>query len=391
MEAFKLKQKSGLTKGVLYLMAITSCLVVANNYYNQPLLGDISREFAVSESMANKVATATIFGYAVGLFLLVPLGDSFRKKKLIIYDFAVIIASLLLFAFATNIYILLIAGFMIGLSSVVPQMLVPLTAQLSVPEERSKNIGIVMTGLLIGILGSRVVSGLLGEYMGWRNVFLLAAGMMFVIWILNALLLPDVNPTFKGTYRALMRSVLTLARKRVDLQKAVVRGGLSLASFQIFWTTLVFHLERPPFSAGSDVAGLLGIVGIGGALAAGYVGRIADRVNKKNLLVASTLLMIMGWICFGVWGLSYIGLIIGIFIFDVGLQAIHITNQSIIFAKDVDATNRVNTVYMTGYFLGGTVGAYVAGHAWNLYGWNGVVSVGLLTVLILLGFLFSRL
>lgn len=381
-------KEQALSKSVLYLMAFTACMVVANNYYNQPLLGDIAREFNISEAMANKVATLTILGYALGLFVLVPLGDKFPKKKLIVYDFVIIVASLLLFAAAPNIYILLFASFMIGLSSVVPQMLVPLAAQLSAPGERSKNIAIVMTGLLTGILASRAISGVVSEQIGWRGMFYIGAGLMVVFWLLNARFLPDVKPTFQGSYRALMQSVFVLLRKRTDLQKAAIRGGLSLAAFQVFWTTLVFHLERPPFYAGSDIAGLLGIVGIGGALTAAYVGRIVDRMNKKHLLIISTLLMLLSWLCFGVWGLTYAGLIIGIFILDVGLQAIHITNQSIIFSKDTDATNRVNTVYMTCYFLGGSLGAYLAGKAWSLYAWNGIVGTGTLFTVLLLAFLF---
>ncbi len=377
-----------MSRGVLYLMAITACMVVANNYYNQPLLGDIAREFKISESLANKVATLTILGYAVGLFLLVPLGDKFRKKKLIVYDFAVIIASLLVFGFSTHIYTMLAASFMIGLSSVVPQMLVPLAAQLSLPEERSKNIGIVMTGLLTGILASRAISGVMGEYFGWRIMFYVAAGLMLLIALLNVFFLPDVLPTFKGSYKALMRSLVKLIRKRPDLRSASLRGGLSLASFQVFWTTLIFHLERPPFEAGSDVAGLLGLVGISGALAAAYVGRVVDRMNKKTLLIISTLLMLLAWFFFGVWGLSYVGIIIGIFVLDVGLQAIHITNQSIIFSRDTHATNRVNTVYMTAYFLGGSLGAYVAGKLWEYYAWGGVVVSGAFFVCLLLLFLF---
>ncbi len=148
----KIYKQPKLTKGVLWLMTVSSCLVVANNYYNQPLLGDIAKEFGVSEAIANRVATATLFGYASGLFLLVPLGDMFQKKRLIIGDFILIILSLLAFTFSPNIIVMAVSGFFIGLSSVVPQMFVPLVAQLSDPKERSRNVGIVMSGLLVGIL-----------------------------------------------------------------------------------------------------------------------------------------------------------------------------------------------------------------------------------------------
>lgn len=380
----KIYKQPKLTKGVLWLMTVSSCLVVANNYYNQPLLGDIAKEFGVSEAIANRVATATLFGYASGLFLLVPLGDMFHKKRLIIGDFILIILSLLAFTFSPNIIVMAVSGFFIGLSSVVPQMFVPLVAQLSDPKERSRNVGIVMSGLLVGILGSRVFSGLVGNSIGWRSVFYIAAAMMVLLWLLIIFYLPDIKPTFFGTYKGLMKSIVVLIKKRTDLRIAALRGALSLASFQAFWTTLTFYLERPPFTAGSNVAGLLGIVGIGGAISASYVGRIADRTDKNIIITVSTILMIAAWVLFGFTAIGYIGLIVGIFILDVGLQSIHVTNQSIIFSRDEDATNRLNTVYMTCYFIGGSIGAYIGGVTWGYFGWLGTVFSGIIFVVLLL-------
>lgn len=365
-------------------MSVGACLVVANNYYNQPLLGDIAREFGVSEAEANRVATATLLGYASGLFLLVPLGDMLRKKKLIIADFALIIISLICFVFSPNIQTMIVSGFFIGLSSVVPQMFVPLTAQLSSPEERSKNVAFVMSGLLIGILGSRVFSGLVGHHFGWQSIYFIAIGIMLVLWIFIIILLPDTKSTFKGTYAKLLKSMIVLIKQRPDLRIAAIRGALSLASFQAFWTTLPFFLEQPPFNAGSDVAGVLGLAGIGGALAALYVGGIADKINKSILIIVSASLMMLAWIFFGIWGTTYAALIIGIFVLDVGLQSIHITNQSIIFARDTDAVNRLNTVYMTCYFIGGSIGAYIGGWAWSSFGWEGVFVFGGTLIVLLL-------
>lgn len=378
-------EQAPLTSSLLWLMTIGACLVVANNYYNQPLLGDIAREFDVTEAVANRVATITIFGYAMGLMLLVPLGDKFDKKWLIGIDFIFIIGSLISFGLSTSITMLMISGFVIGFSSVVPQMFVPLVAQLSKAEDRNKNIGIVMGGLLIGILGSRTISGILNQYLdSWRDVYFIAAGAMFVLWLFILAILPRITPTFFGRYRELWQSILVLIKERPDLRIAALRGGLSLASFQAFWTTLTFFLERPPYEAGSDVAGLLGLVGIGGALSASYVGKIAGRVSNNRLIVLSTVLMIVGWGFFGFWGFSYAGLIIGIFILDVGLQSLHVTNQTIIFSKNPEATNRLNTIYMTSYFVSGSIGAFLGGKAWESYGWNGVVLTGAIFVVALL-------
>lgn len=377
-------QETKLTQSTLWLMTIGAGLVVANNYYNQPLLGKIARELNVSEATANNVAMITQIGYAAGLFLLVPLGDMFRKRKIIIIDFVLIIASLIAFALSKNITTMIIASFFIGLSSVVPQMFVPLAAQLSKPKEKGKNVGMVMTGLLIGILASRIFSGIVGEYLGWREVYYIAAGIIFVLWILIFFLLPDIKPTFKGSYWALMKSISHYIKTVPSLRLAAVRGALALGSFLAFWTTLTFHLERPPFFAGSDIAGELGAVGIGGAMAAAMVGRIADRVNKNTLITCATILMIVSWAVLGIWGFTYAGLIVGIFVLDVGLQSIHVSNQTIVFSTNPDATNRLNTVYMTSYFIGGSFGTFAGGKAWEYMGWNGVVLTGGVFVVILL-------
>lgn len=384
-------QQSKLTKSTLWLMTIGAGLVVANNYYNQPLLGKIARELSVSESTANNVAMITQIGYAAGLFLLVPLGDMFRKRKIIILDFVLIIASLIAFALSENITTMIIASFFIGLSSVVPQMFVPLAAQLSDPKEKGKNVGMVMTGLLIGILASRIFSGVLGEYLGWRQVYYIAAGIIFILWILIFFLLPDIKPTFKGSYWGLMKSISHYIKTVPSLRLASIRGALALGSFLAFWTTLTFHLERPPFFAGSDIAGELGAVGIGGALAASMVGRIADRVNKNTLIMCAAVLMIVSWAVLGIWGFTYAGLIVGIFVLDVGLQSIHVSNQTIVFSTNPDATNRLNTVYMTSYFIGGSFGTFAGGKAWEYMGWNGVVLTGgtFVVILLLIHLIFS--
>lgn len=385
-------RQTKLTKTTLWLMTIGAGLVVANNYYNQPLLGKIARELNISEASANNVAMVTQVGYAAGLFLLVPLGDMFRKRKIIIIDFILIIASLLAFAFSQNITTMIVASFFIGLSSVVPQMFVPLAAQLSDSKEKGKNVGMVMTGLLIGILASRIFSGVLGEYLGWREVYYIAAGIIFILWVLIFFLLPDIKPTFTGSYWGLMKSIAHYIKAVPSLRLASIRGALALGSFLAFWTTLTFHLERPPFFAGSDIAGELGAVGIGGALAAAMVGRIADRVNKNTLITCAAILMILSWGVFGIWGFTYAGLIVGIFVLDVGLQSIHVSNQTIVFSTNPDATNRLNTVYMTSYFIGGSFGTFVGGKAWGYMGWNGVVLTGgiFVVVLLLVHLIFSR-
>ncbi|MDR3057466.1 MAG: MFS transporter, partial [Prevotella sp.] len=278
------ENKQYLSKGTLWLMAIGAGLVVANNYYNQPLLGMIAKEFGETEAATSKVAMFTQVGYAAGLLLIIPLGDMYRRKRIILIDFAFILLSLLVFALSKSLLVMIVASFFIGLTSVVPQVFVPIAAQLSPPEEKGKNVGIVMSGLLIGILASRVFSGIVGEYLGWRNVFFIAAGFMVVLAILIGWLLPDMKPTFDGKYRQLMRSIIRYAKDIPSLQLASLRGALGFASFSVFWTTLTFKLEQAPFFQGSDVAGSLGLFGIAGALAASLVGYVSGKINKNKLI-----------------------------------------------------------------------------------------------------------
>ncbi|WP_419033934.1 MFS transporter, partial [Dysgonomonas gadei] len=244
------ENKQYLAKSTLWLMAVGAGLVVANNYYNQPLLGMIAKEFGESEAAVSRVAMFTQIGYAAGLLLIIPLGDMFKRKKIVLTDFIFIILSLLIFAFSKSLSVMITASFFIGLTSVVPQIFVPIAAQLSAPEEKGRNVGIVMSGLLIGILASRVFSGLLGEYLGWREVFYIAAGMMVVLGVLIAWLLPDMQPTFKGTYSQLMGSIFRYTKEIPTLRLASLRGALGFGSFSIFWTTLTFRLEQAPFFQG---------------------------------------------------------------------------------------------------------------------------------------------
>jgi len=368
---------TGLNRRTLWIMTIGAGLVVANNYYNQPLLGLIARDFGTSEAAAGAVAMATQVGYAAGLFFLVPLADKFYRRRLILGIFPFIIASLLLAAFSHSLPWLVIASFFLGLTCVIPQLFVPLAATLAIPEEKSKSIGMVMSGLLIGILASRIVSGLVGEHLGWRHMFFLGAVIMLVFWMLLVKTLPEVNPSFRGSYGALMRSLMHYLKHDSALRLASWRGACSFGAFTAFWTTLVFHLEGPPFHAGSSVAGAFGILGIAGALIPAILGKVIDRVDRNQLFVASAALALFSWWLIGGPGATgYIALIAGVLLIDLALQAVHLINQSIIFSKHPEATNRVNTIYMTSYFIGGSLGTVIASIAWEHFQWTGVTLVG---------------
>ena len=379
-----LQNKPTLTKSLLWLITITTGIVVGNNYYNQPLLGLMAKDFQVTETAISIIAMLTQVGFAMGLLFIVPLGDMVQRKKLILSIFLLIIASLAGMVLAPNLPLLYIASFMVGFSSVVPQMLVPLTAELSTPEKRSSSIGMVMSGLLLGILLSRVAAGFIGDIWGWKAIYYIAIGCMILLMVLLSAKLPDVHPTFKGNYGQLMHSLIHLAKTQPVLRLSAFRGALGFAGFSAFWITLVFHLEEAPFHAGSAVAGSFGLIGAVGALAASAVGKIATKVSTYNIILVSILMLLASWIVFYFGGYTYFGLIVGVILIDLGLQSMHISNQSSFFALNIGATNRLNTVYMFSYFAGGSLGSYLASQAWKYFQWDGVVFTGLSCTLLVL-------
>ena len=370
------KKHPELTPLTLWIMTIATGLVVANLYYNQPLLEDIARTFHISRGKAGQVSMLTQIGYAAGMFFLAPLADMVKRKRLMLIVFAFIFLSLLLTAMAKNITLLIGASFLLGASSMIPQLLVPMAAHLAKPEERGKKIGVIMSGLLIGILLSRTFSGYIGQYFGWRAVFYIAAGIMLVIWLMIGLFLPEVEPDYKGSYKKLMASLIDLVKYEPKLRLAALRGALCFACFSAFWTTIVFLLKQN-FNMGSGVAGEFGLVGAFGALAAGLMGRLSDKMDAYRLSGFTILLIIISFVVFIFSSHSIAGLIIGVILLDMGVQATHISNQSIIFALDPGARNRINTIYMVSYFIGGSLGTLFATQVWKNYQWNGVCAIGI--------------
>jgi predicted MFS family arabinose efflux permease len=382
--------KPDLTNATLWVMTLTTGLVVANIYYNQPLLNDMANTFHVSNGKAGQVSMLTQIGYAVGMLFIVPLADMVKRKRLMLIDFAFVIAALLLTAWAPNIHILILSGFLLGATSIIPQLLIPMGAHLAKPHERGKKIGFMMSGLLIGILLSRTLSGFVGAHFGWRAMFYIAAAIMVVMWALIYFLLPEIEPDYKGTYKTLMRSLVHLFKSEPKLQLASLRGALCFACFSAFWTTLVFLLKQQ-FNQGSDVAGAFGLVGAFGAIAAGFMGRLSDKMDPYKLSTITLSLLLLSFIIFLFSANSIAGLILGVIIMDMGVQATHISNQAIIFSLNPAARNRINTIYMVSYFIGGALGTFLASRVWGTYNWAGVCTIGItLSVITIIIHLLTR-
>ncbi|MGY0392652.1 MFS transporter [Bizionia sp. KMM 8389] len=368
--------KTPLSNSVLYLMSISAGLVVANLYYNQPLLHLISVTFNVTEAAVSNVALFTQLGYAFGLLFIIPLGDKVANHKILQIDFLILIIALFGASISTSLFWLIVSSFAIGFTSAIPQLFVPMAAQLSDKAGRGRAIGIVMSGLLIGILGSRVLSGFIGDQFGWRIVYSGAAILMCLLFIILRFKLPRISPEYKGTYASLMGSLWFYFKTEPALRLASLRGGLAFASLSVFWTTLVFLMEDS-FGYGSTITGLFGLFGIVGALGATVVGKLNNKVSKQKLIWFGIALLTFSWLIFLLSSKSIIGLIIGVILIDLGMQGLHITNQNIIFSKNEEARNRVNTIYMVSFFIGGAIGTTLGAIAWQFYGWPGVSVLGL--------------
>ncbi|MGV8935858.1 MAG: MFS transporter [Allorhizobium sp.] len=364
----------GIGQAALLAMAAAGGIAVANIYYNQPMLGIIEAELQ-HQPITGMVPTATQLGYALGLFLLLPLGDLINRRRMIIAQFVALAAALALAALAPTAWMLVAASVIVGACSTVAQQIVPFAASLAPPEKRGATIGTVMAGVLSGILFSRTLSGFVGEYAGWRDMFwigvplaLVAAGLMFAV-------LPQHRPTSSLRYHEAIRSLGELWTRHPALRAATIIQAFLFASFTAFWTILALYLEGPKFQLGADVAGLFGIVGAVGIFAAPLAGRVADKKGPHFVVWLGAGLTIAAWGVFGAWS-SILALIAGVIVLDFGIQSALISNQHIIYALDGDARSRLNTVFMTGMFLGGAAGSAIATLAWNEGGWPFVSLLG---------------
>ncbi|YBV93776.1 MFS transporter (plasmid) [Phyllobacteriaceae bacterium JZ32] len=378
----KAQSGGGIGKTTLFAMAAATGIAVANIYYNQPMLGLIEADFSNQPATA-LIPTATQFGYALGLFFLLPLGDIVHRRKLIIGQFIVLAAALAVTAMAPSAVWLVIASLVVGAGSTVAQQIIPFAATLAVPEKRGATIGTLMAGLLSGILLSRTLSGFVGQHAGWREMFWLGVPLALAAAMLMFATLPNHKAVSRMRYHNVIRSLTHFWNHKPALRTATMVQAALFGSFSAFWTILALYLQSPQFHLGADVAGLFGVIGAVGILAAPFAGRIADRRGPHFVVWLGVATTLLAWIVFGA-SASLIALIAGVIILDFGIQSAMVSNQHIIYALDGEARSRLNTVFMTGIFIGGSAGSAMATIAWRYGQWHGVCVLGALLAILAL-------
>ncbi len=363
-----------LTRARTFAMALCAGIAVANIYYNQPLLGMIEAHYPNS-SVIGLIPTATQFGYAVGLLFLVPLGDLFERRRLITVQFVVLAVALAFAAVAPSTLALIAASLTLGVAATVAQQIVPFAATLADNRTRGAAVGTVVSGILGGILLSRTIAGFVGAHFGWREMFWLGAPLALGAAALVRLTLPRHHPTHSIGYTAALRSLIHLVVEEPALRLAAATQAMLFASFIAFWTVLSLHLQEPAFGLGAEIAGLFGVIGASGILAAPLAGRVADKRGPHLVIAIAAAITLSSWAVFAGWN-SLAGLTVGVVLLDVGVNAALVSNQHLIFALRPEARSRLNTVFMTAMFVGGSLGSLGASWAYAHLSWLGVCGYG---------------
>ncbi|MFS8354807.1 MFS transporter [Bacillus nitratireducens] len=384
----KISHKSSITKPnlnqhlsmshALALLFATACgMSVANIYFAQPLLDQLSNEFSINHSIIGVVITVTQIFYGVGLLLLVPLGDLLNQRRLIVGQMLLSTTALVIVGTASSSMVLFAGMALVGLLAVVTQTLVAFAATIASPTERGRVVGIVTSGIVIGILLARTFAGILTDVAGWRSVYLFSAALMLLMVFMFIKMLPNVEREVKSlSYPQLIRSVLALFIQERTLRIRSVLAMLIFADFSILWTSLVLPLSTPPIALSHSAIGAFGLVGVAGALAAARAGKLADQGYGQRTTGIALALLLISWLFISYIEQSLIALVIGIVLLDLAVQAIHVTNQTMILPLHTEARSRLTAGYMVFYSIGSAGGSIASTQIYAHFGWGGVSLLG---------------
>lgn len=367
---------------MLWLMSIASGATVANNYYSQPILKAIADDLHITVTSAGNIPLLSQLGYGLGLFLIVPLGDKINRKKLVPVLMFLLSAILLSMTCFSNIFLLDLFAFLIGCLSISAQVIVPLVSQMD-PDNRDRNLSAIFLGMLIGILLSRILSGFMAQWFGWRSIYLFSAVFIVILGLFFLFTLPRLPQQFSGTYGALLRSTLQQFVRFPMLRRTALLGGLAFGVFCSFWTTLTFQLSGPPFGFKSGQIGLFGLVAVfGGLLSERYSRLLARYGSRLIILIGSCLSLLLSVLIVKLFSTSVFAFIFAAIILSLSIQSLHVTNIARIYSLDTASVSRINTVYLVCYFIGGALGTFVGVQCWRLGGWQLVTDqMGLFVIL----------
>jgi predicted MFS family arabinose efflux permease len=366
----------------IILILATACgLIAANLYYAQPLVGPISSALGISSGAAGLIVTLTQIGYGIGLLFIVPLGDILENRKLVVVSLLLTVVALTLAAVVKNAALFLTVSLFIGLGSVAAQVLVPYAAQLSPDATRGRNVGNVMSGLLLGIMLARPISSIVAEFWGWRAVYYLSATAIFVLALLLAMVLPARQPLTITRYPALLYSMLHLLKTTPTLQRRAIYHACVFATFSLFWTTVPLLLTSPIFHFSQKEVALFALLGVSGAVAAPVAGRLADRGwTRPATGIALALVIISGILPLVIQGSTtsaLVTLVISAILLDMGVSANLVLGQRAILSLGAEFRSRLNGLYMAIFFAGGAIGSATGGWAYAIGGWKAVLLIGI--------------
>lgn len=374
--------RARMTPGRTLLFAVAGGAAVGNLYWAQPLLDDIASSLGTSAALAGLLVTLTQVGYALGILLVVPLGDVLDRKRLIPGVLVASAVALLFAAVAPSFAVLLVALALVGLTTVAGQLLIPLAGDLADPASRGRVVGTIASGVLTGILVSRTVSGLVADAFGWRAIYVVAAVAALVFAVLLRRAVPQLDRRDHVAYPMLIISVFRAVAEHRSVRVTLVISATVFAVFTMFWTALTFLLSGEPYGYSTSAIGLVGLAGLAGAVAAQRVGRLHDRGLSVPVTGGALVLVLLSLVVAGLGARSIVVVLVAVVLLDVGVQAANVLNQTRLFAIDPAARSRLNTAFVTGNFVGGAIGSAVASVLWNAGGWTAVTVGGA----VLLGF-----
>lgn len=381
MRSASIATEKSVSSALIFILAAACGIIAANLYYAQPLVGPIGSTIGLSAGAAALIVTMTQVGYGIGLLFIVPLGDILENRKLIVSSLLLTAAVLTIAAVIKSAIPFLVASLVIGVGSVAAQILVPYAAHLSPEAVRGRNVGNVMSGLLLGIMLARPISSLVAEYMGWRAVYFISAALIFALALVLAKALPSRQPSTATAYPALLHSMLHLLKTTPALRRRAIYHACVFGTFSLFWTTVPLVLTSPAFHFTQKEVALFALVGVMGAIVAPAAGRMADRGWVRPATGwALAIVILSGLLPLMVPSSSALAvpiLVVAAVLLDMGVSANMVLGQRVIFSLGAEFRSRLNGLYMAIFFLGGAIGSAAGGWAYAKGGWEAALLIGI--------------